>query len=123
MSAVETITVEKQPISDHSLVCLTSIGKEKRTKFSQIEYQCWRHYSQQKLKQELKKIDFHTVFIGTTQQICNKLDHELGKVVDLLTPFVCKTVRNDRFEPSFITAEKRSLKTCTKKQKRKNVSY
>jgi hypothetical protein len=38
MSAVETITVEKQPISDHSLVCVTSNGKEKRTKFSEIEY-------------------------------------------------------------------------------------
>jgi hypothetical protein len=106
MSAVETITVENQLISDHSLVCLTSIGKEKRKKFSEIEYQCWRHYSQQKLKEELKKIDFYTVSIGTAQQICNKLDHELGKVVDLLTPIVCKTVRNDRFEPSFITAEK-----------------
>jgi hypothetical protein len=28
------------------------------------------------------------VSIGTAQQICNKLDHELGKVVDLLTPIV-----------------------------------
>jgi hypothetical protein len=100
MIAVETITVEKQPISDDSLVCVTSIGKEKRTKFSEIEYQCWRHYSQQKLKKELKKIDFHIVSIGTAQQICNKLDHELGKVVDLLTPIVCKTVKNDKLEPS-----------------------
>ena len=82
---------------------------------------CYNHIV--KLKEELKKIDFYTVSIGTAQQICNKLDHELGKVVDLLTPFVCKTVRNDRFEPSFITAEKRSLKTCTKKQKRKNVPF
>jgi hypothetical protein len=57
------------------------------------------------LKQELKKIDFHTVSIGTAQQICN---NELGKVVDLLTPIVCKTVRNDRFESSFITAEKKA---------------
>jgi hypothetical protein len=46
------------------------------------------------LKKELKKIDFYTVSIGTAQQICNKLDHELGKVVDLLTPIVCKTFRN-----------------------------
>jgi endonuclease/exonuclease/phosphatase family metal-dependent hydrolase len=29
MSAVETITVEKQPISDHYLVCVTSFGKKK----------------------------------------------------------------------------------------------
>jgi len=123
MSAVETITVEKQPISDHSLVCVTSIGKEKRTKFSEIEYQCWRHYSQQKLKEELKKIDFHTVSIGTAQQICNKLDHELGKVVDLLTPIVCKTVRNDRFEPSFITAEKKKLKNLHKKAKKKKCPF
>ena len=35
MSAVETKTVEKQPISDHSLVCVTRGGKEKRTKFSE----------------------------------------------------------------------------------------
>ncbi len=97
---METITVEKQPISDHSLVCLTGIGK-KRTTFSEIEYQCWRHYSQQKLKEELKKID-----------------RELGKMVDLLTPIVCKTVRNDRFEPSFITAEKK-LKNLHKKAKMK----
>jgi hypothetical protein len=25
---------------------------------------------------------------GSAQQICNKLDHELGKIVDLLTPIV-----------------------------------
>jgi hypothetical protein len=122
MSAVETITVEKQPISDHSLVCVTGIGK-KRTKFSEIGYQCWRHYSQQKLKEELKKIDFHTVSKGTAQQICNKLDHELGKVVDLLTPIVCKTVRNDRFEPSYITAERKKLKNLHKKAKKKKCPF
>ena len=38
MSAVETITVDKQPISNHFLVYITSSGKEKRTKFSEIEY-------------------------------------------------------------------------------------
>ncbi len=76
-----------------------------------------------KIERRTKEIDFHTVSIGTAQQICNKLDHELGKVVDLLTPIVCKTVRNDRFEPSFITAEKKKLFTCTKKQKRKNVPF
>ncbi len=101
---------------------MTSIGKEKRTKFSKIEYQCWRHFSQQKLKEELKKIDFHTVSIGTAQQICKKLDHELEKIVDLLTPIVCKTVRNDRFEPSFITAEKK-LKNLHKKAKKKKCPF
>jgi hypothetical protein len=39
LSAVETINVDKQPISDHSLVNVTSSGKKKRTKFSEIEYQ------------------------------------------------------------------------------------
>jgi hypothetical protein len=82
---------------------------------------CYNHIV--KLKEELKKIDFYTVSIGTAQQICNKLDHELGKVVDLLTPIVSKTVRNDKFEPSFITAGKKSLITCTKKQKRKNIPF
>jgi hypothetical protein len=61
MSAVETITVDKQPISNHSLVYVTSSGIEKRTKFSDIEYQCWKNYSQKTLKTELKKIDFHNV--------------------------------------------------------------
>ncbi len=101
---------------------MTNIGKEKRTKFSQIEYQCWRHNSQQKLKEELKKIDFHTVSIGTALQICNKLYHKLGEVMDLLRPILCKTVRNDKFEPSFITTEKKEHKTCTKNQKER-VSF
>ncbi len=50
MSAVETITVEKQPISDLFLVCVTSIGKAKMTKFSDIEYQCWKNYYLQKIE-------------------------------------------------------------------------
>jgi hypothetical protein len=37
MSAVETITVDKQPIRDHPVVCVTSSEKEKRRKFSKIE--------------------------------------------------------------------------------------
>ncbi len=116
MSAVETITVEKQPISDHSLVCVTSIEKKKRTKISEIEYQCWRHNSHQKLKEELKKIDFYILSIGIAQQICNKLEHELGNVVDLLTPIVCKTVRIDKFEPDFMTAEKKPAQKEKKKK-------
>ena len=40
MSAVETITVEKKLISNHSLVYVTSSEKEKRTEFSEIKYQC-----------------------------------------------------------------------------------
>jgi hypothetical protein len=75
------------------------------------------------LKEELKKIDFHTVSIGTAQLIRNKLGHEFGKVVDLLTPIVCKTVRNDRFEPSFITAEKKKLKNLHKKAKKKKCPF
>jgi hypothetical protein len=38
MSAVETITVEKKLISNHSLVYVTSSEKEKRTEFSEIKY-------------------------------------------------------------------------------------
>ncbi len=76
------------------------------------------------MKEELKKIDFHTVSISTAaQQICNKLDHELGKVVDLLTTIVCKTVRNDRFEPSYITAEKKKLKNLHKKANKKKCPF
>jgi hypothetical protein len=119
MSAVETITVDKQPISNHSLVYVTSSGKEKKIKFSDIEYQCWKNYCAETLKTELKKIDFYNVSKGSAQQICNKLDHELGKIVDLLTPIVCKTVRNDRFEPSFITTAKKKLKNLQKKAKKK----
>ena len=48
---------------------------------------------------------------GSTQQICNKLDHVLGKVVDLLTPFLTKTVRRDKYEPIFVTAEKKTKKS------------
>ena len=94
MSAKETITVDKQPISDHSLVYVTSSGKEKKTKFSDIEYQCWKNYSEATLKTKLKKIDFYNGSKGSAQYICNKLDHELGKIVDLLTPIVlCATAK------------------------------
>jgi hypothetical protein len=53
---METITVDKQPNSNHSLVYVTSSGKEKSTKFSDIKYQCWKNYSHETLKTELKKI-------------------------------------------------------------------
>ena len=86
MSAVDTITVDKQPISNQSLVYVTSSGKEKKTKFSDIEYQCWKNYCAETLKTELKKIDFYNVSKGSAQQICNKLDIELGKIVDFLGP-------------------------------------
>jgi len=89
---------------------------EKRKRFSDIEYQCWKNYSEETLKTELKKIDFHNVSKGSAQQICNKLDHEIGKTVDLLTPIVC---RNNRFEPSFIKTEKKKLKNLHKKAKKK----
>jgi hypothetical protein len=72
---METITVDKQPKSNHSLVYVTSSGKEKRKKFSDIKYQCWKNFSHETLKTELKKIDIYNVSKGSAQQICNKLDH------------------------------------------------
>ena len=92
INAVEDVIVEKQAISDHSLVCVTSVGEKRKTKFSEIQYQCWKNYSQETLKTELKKIDFENISTGSAQQVCNKLDHAFGKVVDLLTPVVTKTV-------------------------------
>jgi len=59
------------------------------------------------LKEELKQIDYLTVSIGSVQQICSNLYHELGKIVDLFSPIVCITVRNNKFQPSFITVEKK----------------
>ena len=53
--------VEKQAISDHSLVCVTSVGEKRKTKFSEIQYQCWKNYSQETLKTELRKIDFENI--------------------------------------------------------------
>jgi hypothetical protein len=117
MSTMETINVDKQPISNHFLVYVTSSGKKKRTKFSKIEYQCWKNYSQETLKTKLKKTDFCNVLKGSAQQIFNKLDYQLRKILDLLTPIVCSTVRNDRFEPSFITKEKKKVKNLHKKAK------
>ncbi len=61
--------------------------------------------------------------IGTAQKICNKLDYELGKVVDLLSPIVCKTVKNDRFELNFITAEIKKLRNLHKKAKKKKCPF
>jgi hypothetical protein len=39
--------------------------------------------------------------------------------VDLFTPISCKTVSNDRFKPSFITAEKKKIKNMHKKAREK----
>ncbi len=60
---------------------------------------------------------------GSAQQILNKLDHQLGKIVDLLKPIVCRTVRNDRFEPSFITNKKKKVKNLHKKAKNKASNF
>jgi hypothetical protein len=56
---------------------------------------------------------------GFAQQYCNKIDHELGKIVDFLTPIVCRTVRNDIFGQIFITNEKKKLKNLHKKARKK----
>ncbi len=40
-----------------------------------------------------------------------------------MTPIVCKTVRNDKFEPSFITVEKKKLKNLHKKAKKKKCPF
>jgi hypothetical protein len=74
MSAVETITVDKQPISNQSLVYVTSSGKEKKTKFSDIESQCWKNYSEETLKTKLKKIDFHNVSKGSAKNLTMNLE-------------------------------------------------
>jgi hypothetical protein len=42
--------------------------------------------------------------------------------VDLLTLIVCNTVRNDKFKPSFRTAEKKKLKKPAQKRKKEKES-
>ena len=60
--------------------------------------------SQATLKTKLKIIDFENISsTGSAQQECNEFDLAWGKIVDLLTPIVTKTVQVDRFEPSFVT--------------------
>jgi hypothetical protein len=36
-------TVDKQPTNEYSLVYVTNNGKEKKTKYSEIEYQYWEN--------------------------------------------------------------------------------
>ena len=77
----------------------------------------------QTIKNSLRKFIFQILFkvsMISAQQICNKLDKTLGKIVDFLTPVVCITFKNDRFETNFIKKEK-TLKTCNKNQKRKSA--
>ena len=86
-----------------------------------MEYQYWKNYSQETLKTELQKIDLTSDLTGSAQQIGKKLDHVLGKVMDLLTPVLTKKVRCDKYEPSFVTAEKKELKKIfTRNLKRRN---
>jgi len=54
----------------------------------------------------------------STQRICDK-HHVLGKIVNFLTPTVTKKLRIDRFEPSYITKEKKKLKNLHKRAKKK----
>ena len=75
-------------------------------------------------KKQLKSITnfilfFENISTGSAQQVCNKLDHALGKVVDFLTQIVTKTVWINRFEPSYVTKEKKKLKWLHKKAKKK----
>ena len=53
-----------------------------------------------KFKPVLEKLfqtNFEKISTGSAQQ----LDHAFGKVLDLFAPIVTKTVRVDRFEPSY----------------------
>ena len=60
---------------------------------------------------------------GSAQKICNKLNNVLLKVLDLLTPVLTKTVRCDKYKPSFVTTDKKKLKNLTRKLKRRNVRF
>ena len=79
-----SIKVEKQPISDHSVVIIKTKGLSKTNKKIYYEYDCWMKYSKESLLNELRKHDLIALETLCAQDMADRLDHILGTVRDIL---------------------------------------
>ena len=116
---MNTISVEKQPISDHSVVVLTTVGDIKTASNQTYEYDCWKHYTKEALKSELRNNNFDILCNLNVQEIADKLDQILGTIKDKLVPR--KRVTKSKTQvtlPAHIIEMKHKLKNLYKSAKK-----
>jgi len=60
LESIKEVIVEKQEVSDHSLICVKTEGKLVTKKFQTMNYQNWKKYSKENLLKILqqKKFDY-----------------------------------------------------------------
>ena len=117
------IRVEKQPISDHSVVIIKTKGQTKTNEKTEYEYDCWMNYSKTSLLDELLKYDFKTLETLGAQDMADKLDHVLGTIRDkLITKKFASKLQEHASLPEHIIRMKSKLKHTYKRAKKtKNV--
>lgn len=116
---VSQVRVEKQEISDHSLVLIETEGRTDRNKkYKTINYQNWRKYSKENLLSVLRRENLNYNPEATAQQVCDMLDKLLGKAVDELIPVEERKIGLNETIPSHIQAKKRKMRNLHKRAKR-----
>ena len=118
-SVVEDLEIEKQPISDHSVVIVTTKGVARGNRKIEYEYACWRNYSKASLNHELAKYDWHSIQQLNSVEMADIMDMILGTVRDKLVPIVSvKKREKDANLPNNIIEMKNRLKNMYKRAKK-----
>ena len=115
---ITDIRTEKQPISDHSAVIISTAGVTKRKKFIYYEYECWKAYSKEALNDELRHLDLNQLSDCGVQQMADKLDQMLGTIKDKIVPIKKQKKKNYSEVPLHIVEMKIKLKNMFKRAKK-----
>ena len=117
--SIAEIVIEKQPISDHSAIILSTVGKTKIKKKIVYSYECWRNYTKEKLLEEIRTYDLWSLSTLSVQNIVDKLDQILGTIKDKLVP-IKKITKPGKWAdiPAHIIELKSKLKNLYKRAKK-----
>ena len=118
ITLVGDITVEKQPISDHSAVILKTTGRDMLPTKRKYSYTCWKGYCKEKLVSEVQKYNWEQLKSASPQVIADTMDMNMGKIRDKLLQMkeVTKTDRQ-RDMPNHIIQMKNKLRNMYKRAK------
>ena len=120
IEGVETVTVLKQEISDHSLVMIETVGLVRERVKEYFTYVCWKNYSKEALLELIAKADTRSMEDKSAQVIADELDQLFGEICDVLLPVKVVIKRNNELIYSLkVIQMKRKLKNMYKRVKKK----
>ena len=102
LTMIDWSQVLKQPISDHSVVVVKTVGIENSNDETTYEYSCWRDYAADKLRYELSKYDWKHLKEQGPQETADIMDIVLGSVQDRLI----KNVKCNKTKKGFVSSHK-----------------